>query len=91
MSYVPDEMLAELMKALRRFKRADTEYRRAQASGEQPRFEDLRLLGCVAGTVKDEQSWHERFAAHKLRGEWFSPAASLLAAITEALSGSLSV
>lgn len=47
------------------------------------------ILSCLAsfeGTIKDEQAMHARFAAHRLHGEWFSPAPELLSHIA-ALNG----
>lgn len=47
------------------------------------------ILSCLAsfeGTIKDEQAMHVRFAAHRLHGEWFSPAPELLSHIA-ALNG----
>ena len=31
----------------------------------------LRLLACVQGTEQYERALHERFAAERVRGEWF--------------------
>ncbi len=39
----------------------------------------LRLLGVAYdATAPEEAALHERFAAHRIRGEWFRPAADLL-------------
>lgn len=43
----------------------------------------LRLLGVATGGRKAESRWHARFAAARLRGEWFMPVPDLLAAISE--------
>ncbi len=44
---------------------------------------DLELLGVVLGTVVDEHQIHERFAHHRIRGEWFQPAQEILAYFRE--------
>jgi hypothetical protein len=41
----------------------------------------LVVLATCKGDLTDERRLHERFAAHRVRGEWFAPAAELLAAI----------
>jgi hypothetical protein len=46
---------------------------------------DLRLLCTKYGTEKDERRLHQRFAADRMRGEWFRPSARLLAFIGEIL------
>lgn len=33
----------------------------------------LRFLALVAGDAKLERRYHDRFAAHRVRGEWFEP------------------
>jgi hypothetical protein len=38
----------------------------------------LELLGYTLGTVEDEHELHTRFAAHRVRGEWFQPAQEIL-------------
>jgi hypothetical protein len=55
----------------------DVERRR----GERQRAEGiiLSVLATMEGTVKDEQAFHQRFAAHRLHGEWFTPAPEILA------------
>jgi hypothetical protein len=40
--------------------------------------EDLRLLAVVPGNRERERQLHERFAAHRVRGEWFAPEPELL-------------
>jgi len=45
--------------------------------------ETLRLLATIPGTMADEARLHQRFAAHRIRGEWFRPAEELLLAIKE--------
>lgn len=54
----------------------DVERRRneLQRAERQP----LKVLATIEGTMKDESALHQRFAAHRLHGEWFSPAADLL-------------
>ena len=42
---------------------------------------ELRLLATTPGDYRVERDWHARFAIHRLRGEWFYPAADLLEAI----------
>lgn len=32
---------------------------------------ELQLLALVQGTRRDEQKYHERFSAFRIRGEWF--------------------
>jgi hypothetical protein len=41
----------------------------------------LRLLGTIKGDEALERAYHAHFAAYRLRGEWFSPAPEVLAAI----------
>lgn len=41
----------------------------------------LRLLATVAGGRALEAQLHELFADHRLRGEWFSPSAALMALV----------
>lgn len=43
--------------------------------------EKLNLLATISGTLIMEAELHQRFAEHRIRGEWFRPAAELLAAI----------
>jgi hypothetical protein len=43
----------------------------------------LELLGVVVGTVADEHGIRARFAAHRIRGEWFVPAQEILAYFQE--------
>lgn len=39
----------------------------------------LRIVGVIRGAgISTEQRLHRRFAAHRLHGEWFEPAAALL-------------
>lgn len=45
----------------------------------------LQLLGYVSGGRADEQMLHRRFAALRMRGEWFSPAPELIDFIVAAL------
>lgn len=33
----------------------------------------LRLVALFEGGLRDEQSLHERFAKHRMQGEWFAP------------------
>lgn len=40
--------------------------------------ETLHLLGMRPGDLADEAALHQRFAAARLRGEWFEPTAELL-------------
>lgn len=39
---------------------------------------DLRLLRQLPGTADDERALHARFAAHRIRGEWFEPSPEVL-------------
>lgn len=41
----------------------------------------LRLIATWEGTSRDEAALHHRFAALRIRGEWFQPAPELLRAI----------
>lgn len=41
----------------------------------------LKALATVRGGRKEEKAYHRRFAAHRLHGEWFSPAPEILAEI----------
>jgi len=43
----------------------------------------LNLIGFRVGTVEDEHELHIRFAAHRIRGEWFLPAQEILAYFKE--------
>lgn len=38
----------------------------------------LTLLGLVDGGANEERAFHEKFAAHRVRGEWFAPVAELV-------------
>lgn len=44
----------------------------------------LKMLGIRPGSHADEIDLHRRLAEHRIRGEWFNPAAEVLAAITGA-------
>lgn len=44
----------------------------------------LRILKTIPGGAKAERALHDRFAMHRLRGEWFAPHPDLLAFIAEA-------
>lgn len=44
-------------------------------------FERLQLRALTTGGAKQERAYHDRFAAHRLHGEWFSPHPDLLAEI----------
>ncbi len=41
----------------------------------------LFLLASVEGPTKLEREYHDRFAAHRLHGEWFAPHPDILAEI----------
>lgn len=41
----------------------------------------LRILAMAMGGQKEERFFHERFAAHRLHGEWFTPAPEILTEI----------
>lgn len=47
----------------------------------------LRLLGSVRAHLTFENFLHSLFAAHRIRGEWFSPADGILDVIEESLDG----
>lgn len=38
----------------------------------------LRFLGEIAGSQSDERRLHEKFAAHRIRREWFTPTQDLI-------------
>lgn len=38
---------------------------------------ELRLLSLVRGSRRDEQRFHEQFAHHRVRGEWFEDTAEI--------------
>lgn len=40
---------------------------------------ELRLIGLRPGSKEDERALHDRFAAQRVRGEWFYPGEELLA------------
>jgi hypothetical protein len=44
---------------------------------------ELRLLATRFGSIEDERQFHRRFAAGRLRGEWFRPDAEGLAELVE--------
>lgn len=46
--------------------------------------EELVLLATVPGGRVVERQLHQRFAEHRIRGEWFAPAADILAEIERA-------
>jgi hypothetical protein len=39
---------------------------------------DLVLMACVPGTVETEQHYHRKYAAQRVRGEWFEGSPELL-------------
>jgi hypothetical protein len=41
----------------------------------------LSILALTTGARDVERSYHERFAAHRLHGEWFAPHPDILAEI----------
>lgn len=43
----------------------------------------LRILAMIPGNATTEGALHKRFAAHRLRGEWFAPHTDLLEYIAE--------
>jgi hypothetical protein len=43
----------------------------------------LVLLGRIPGSLADEAALHQRFAGHRVRGEWFRADPELLAAVAE--------
>lgn len=44
----------------------------------------LTILAAIPGEEKDEKALHDRFAKHRLMGEWFSPATEILALVIAA-------
>lgn len=54
---------------------------RNRMSALRAEFGPLTQLAVHAGGYKAEQSMHRKFAAHRVRGEWFRPSADLLAHI----------
>lgn len=51
------------------------------ASLQTSAVESLKLLGTIEGTLFEERKLHERFAQHRVRGEWFKSSPDLLAFI----------
>lgn len=49
--------------------------------------EDLRILATMPGGLRKERELHRRFAAHRLRGEWFSPVEEVLEFVREVNGG----
>jgi hypothetical protein len=45
----------------------------------------LRFLGEIEGGISDERRLHEKFAAHRIRREWFAPSQDLIDYIRMAL------
>ncbi len=45
--------------------------------------EQLTLIALSRGGREAEMAFHKKFAEHRIRGEWFRPEPSLLAAISE--------
>ncbi|HYF53527.1 MAG TPA: GIY-YIG nuclease family protein [Salinarimonas sp.] len=43
----------------------------------------IRVLATMPGRVPDERDAHQALAAHRLKGEWFSPAPEVLAFVTD--------
>jgi hypothetical protein len=62
----------------------DVERRRGEL--QRAERQALKVLATFEGTIQDESAMHTRFAAHRLHGEWFSPAPDLLSHIA-ALNG----
>lgn len=48
---------------------------------EREEKEKLTVLATVEGTMADERTLHQRFAEHRLHGEWFAPVPELLSHI----------
>ena len=46
-------------------------------------YQDVRLLGWVSGTQRDERLWQAKFDKHCLQGEWFAPHPDVIAGIEE--------
>ncbi len=49
--------------------------------------DDLVVLASVPGTMEDERDHHFRFAALRVRGEWFRPESPLLEHIAKVAAG----
>ena len=62
----------------------DVERRRGEL--QRMEREPLHVRATIEGTVRDERDLHARFAAHRIHGEWFTPAPELLSHIA-ALNG----
>lgn len=45
---------------------------------------ELLLIGITTGGMETERALHQRFAATRIRGEWFAPSLELLSVIEEA-------
>lgn len=55
-------------------------------------FEELKILASIPGSRQQEAALHRKFAAARVRSEWFSPTASLLSLIAEVkTSGKLEI
>jgi len=59
--------------------------RRRLASLQSSHYEILELLGAVAGGLEVEAEFHKQLVASRLRGEWFSPTAEVLACVAQSL------
>jgi hypothetical protein len=53
-------------------------------SGQVFNSRELRIIAELQDYPDSEKTWHQRFAAHHIRGEWFKPAPDLVAAIKHA-------
>jgi hypothetical protein len=51
------------------------------ASLQTGHHEDLHIRALTHGGAEQERAYHEQFAAHRLRGEWFAPHPDILAEI----------
>lgn len=49
--------------------------------------QQLHLLATASGGRAEEMKLHQRFAAHRLRGEWFAPAPELLQFVWKLANG----
>lgn len=50
------------------------------------RPDKLLILAAAPGSTQQERELHDRFAAHRVKGEWFSPVAELMQLVADVVS-----